>query len=138
MGSDFFAVAVDVSEQETYWLREIADHSDAQLLSFLASDRVLLWDKYFCDEIEDRNDVVKTLRGDLITAVSCAYDPGRDATWLHLDGKPWAITGDHSWGDVGEVFESYVLFNQFQSYVKFNNTFVKGDDDGNECPICVT
>jgi hypothetical protein len=138
MGADFIAVAVDVSESETYWLREIADHNDAQLVSFLASDRVLLWEKYFHDEANDRNDVVKTLRCDLITAVSCAYDPGRDATWLHLDGKTWAITGEHSWGDVGELFESYVLFDQFQSYVKFNDKYVKGDDDGDECPVCVT
>lgn len=138
MGADFIAVAVDVSESETYWLREIADHNDAQLVSFLANDRVLLWEKYFHDEANDRNDVVKTLRCDLITAVSCAYDPGRDATWLHLDGKTWAITGEHSWGDVGELFESYVLFDQFQSYVKFNDKYVKGDDDGDECPVCVT
>jgi hypothetical protein len=30
-----------------------------------------------------------------------------------------------------------VLFDQFQSFVKFNNTFVKGDDDDQVVPFCV-
>ncbi len=137
MGTDFVAVAVDVSEQEAYWLREIADHNDAELLHFLANDRVMLWEKYFHDDVDDRNGVVKTLRGDLISAVTAAYDPGRDATWLHLDGKPWAITGEHSWGDVGEVFDQYVLFDLFQSYLRLTDKHVKARNDGDECPVCV-
>ena len=137
MGADFVAVAIDVSEQEVYWLREIADRSDAELLHFLASDRVLLWEHYFTDEIDDRNGVVKTLRGDLIEAISIAYDPGRDVTWLYLDGKPWAITGEHSWGDVSETYTSLALFYSYQSYIKLNKYHKEVTDD-NECPICVT
>jgi len=136
MGADFVAVAIDVSEQEVYWLREIANRSDAELLQFLASDRVLLWEHYFHDEVDDRNGVVKTLRGDLIEAISIAYDPGRDVTWLYLDGKPWAITGEHSWGDVSETYTSLVLFYSYQSYLKLNN-FFKEMKDGNERPVCV-
>ena len=137
MGADFVAAAVDVSEPEAYWLREIGDHNDAELLNFLASDRVLLWDKYFHDEIDDRNGVVKTLRGDLISAVAAAYDPGRDGTWMHLDGKTWAITGEHSWGDVGELFDQYLLFDLFQSYLRFTHKYVNEENDDDECPICV-
>ena len=136
MGADFIAVAIDVSEQEVYWLREIADRSDAELLHFLASDRVLLWEHYFTDEIDDRNGVVKTLRGDLIEAISIAYDPGRDVTWLYLDGKPWAITGEHSWGDVSETYTSLALFYSYQSYIKLNKYHKEVTDD-NECPVCV-
>ena len=131
MGADFIAVAVDVSRQETYWLREIADHNDAELLHFLASDRVMLWDKYFHEDVDDRNGVVKTLRGDLISAVTAAYDPGREGTWMHLDGKPWAITGEHSWGDVGELFDQYVLFDYFQSYTRRTPDVVKDKNDDN-------
>ena len=136
MGADFVAVAIDVSEQEVYWLREIADRSDAELLQFLASDRVLLWEHYFTDEVDDRNGVVKTLRGDLIEAISIAYDPGRDVTWLYLDGKPWAITGEHSWGDVSETYTSLALFYSYQSYIKLNKYHKEVTDD-NECPVCV-
>ena len=136
MGADFIAVAIDVSEQEVYWLREIADRSDAELLQFLASDRVLLWEHYFTDEVDDRNGVVKTLRGDLIEAISIAYDPGRDVTWLYLDGKPWAITGEHSWGDVSETYTSLALFYSYQSYIKLNKYHKEVTDD-NECPVCV-
>ena len=136
MGADFVAVAIDVSEQEVYWLREIANRSDAELLQFLASDRVLLWEHYFHDEVDDRNGVVKTLRGDLIEAISIAYDPGRDVTWLYLDGKPWAITGEHSWGDVSETYTSLALFYSYQSYLRLNN-FFKEMKDGDERPVCV-
>lgn len=136
MGADFVAVAVDVSEQEAYWLREIADRNDAELLGFLATDRVLLWERYFTDDVDDRNNVVKTLRCDLISAVSCAYDPGRDATWLYLDGKPWAITGEHSWGDVGEMFDLYVLFGQFQSYLQLKPRHIVKENNDDDCSVC--
>ena len=130
MGADFIAVAVDVSEDEAYWLREIADRNDVELLNFLAHDRTFLWDKYFANEDDDRNSVVKHLRANLLEGIAVAYHPGRETAWLVLDGKPWAITGEHSWGDVSEVYEALALFEEYQQYLKARN-------DGDECPVCV-
>lgn len=129
MGADFVAVAVDVSKDEAYWLREIADRNDVELLNFLAHDRTFLWDRYFANEDDDRNAVVKTLRANLLDAIFIAYHPGRDSAWLNLDGKWWSLTGEHSWGDVGETFDSLALFSSYQAYLNLQRKHVEEEID---------
>ena len=114
MGADFIAVAVDVTEDQKYWLRDLADRNDTELMAFLSNDN-MFWDKYF-DEVVCRDDAAKTLRCDLLEAISIAYEPGREATWLHLDKKTWAVTGEHSWGDVSETYTSLLLLSEYQAF----------------------
>jgi hypothetical protein len=118
MGADFICLVVAVDKPQTYWMEHIALMNDAAVMYFAeATESEFGWEEK-CDDLDDRWWLV---RRELVTGVSIAYDPGRDGTWTQIDGKPYCVLGEHSWGDVSETFESLRVFRDFQAYLEMEN-----------------
>jgi hypothetical protein len=114
MGADFICVIVAVDKPQTYWLQRVALMSDKAVLYFAeATESEFYWEENV-PALEDRMTYV---RGELIAGISIAYDPGRDGTWTQIDGKPYCVVGEHSWGDISNTYETIRVFRDFQSYL---------------------
>jgi hypothetical protein len=115
MGADFICLVVAVDKPQTYWVSRVALMSDTAIMYFAeATESEFNWEEQ-CEDCLDRWALV---RGELVTGISIAYDPGRDGTWTQIDGKPYCVVGEHSWGDVSNTFESLRVFRDFQSYLE--------------------
>jgi len=118
MGADFICLVVPVDKPQTYWVENVALMNDAAVMYFAeATESEFGWEEK-CDDFDDRWWLV---RRELVTGISIAYDPGRDGTWTQIDGKPYCVLGEHSWGDVSETFESLRVFRDFQAYLELEN-----------------
>ena len=114
MGADFICIVVPVDKPQTYWLQRVASMSDKAVLYFAeATESEFCWEEN-APELDDR---MAYVRGELVTGISIAYDPGRDGTWTPIEGKPYCVVGEHSWGDISNTYESIRVFRDFQSYL---------------------
>ena len=118
MGADFICIVVPVDKPQTYWLQRVASMSDKAILYFAeATESEFDWR----EKTDNDDDMLTFVRGELVDGISIAYDPGRDGTWTHINGSPYCVVGEHSWGDVSNVFESIRVFRDFQSYLELED-----------------
>jgi len=114
MGADFICIVVPVEKPPTYWLSRVASMNDKAMLYFAeATEGEFDWR----EKTDSDDDMLTFVRGELVAGISIAYDPGRDGAWTQIDGKPYCVVGEHSWGDVSNAFESMRVFRDFQSYL---------------------
>ena len=114
MGADFICIVVPVEKPQTYWLTRVASMGDKAMLYFAeATESEFGW----YDKTDDNDAMLTFVRGELVAGISIAYDPGRDGTWTQIDGKPYCVVGEHSWGDISNTYETIRVFRDFQSYL---------------------
>lgn len=120
MGADFICIVVPVDKPVTYWLERVAAMDDKAIIDFtVATELEFSWNDNFPNERE----LVSHARAELVAGISIAYDPGRDGMWTQINGSPYCVIGEHSWGDVSELYESVRVFRDFQTHLEFKEQF---------------